>query len=380
MHAVPVVLFPEPEAESRADDHVLAVPAAQEWSARDGKHADQHRDRGDLHLGEEAAHLPQVLLVMAAVDDAAGTQEQERLEEGVREEVQQPGNPAADTQRQHHVAELRAGREREYALDVRLNQRDRGADEERDRADVRDGEQHFRREQGEGPAHEIDAGGDHRRRVDQGADRRRAFHRVWEPRLQRHLSALPDATHEDAEAHDHEQPVGHGPVAEQVGLCGNGEAAIVVLRVAEPVDVARFFPQQREQSDMRTASKLFLGRQAIARVPGLINFVRRVRAHDSIGEVEPAMVVAFRRANAAIHLFEVQGAEEAPGEHDADEEPGVADAVDDERLVGRPRSRRSFVVEPDEEERTDADQFPTHEHLKQVVRDQEVEHREAEQR
>ena len=39
-----------------------------------------------------------------------------------------------------------------------------------------------------------------------------------------------------------------------------------------------------------------------------------------------------------------------------------------------------LVVEADQEERADADQFPAHEHLEQVVRDDQVEHREAEQR
>ena len=43
-------------------------------------------------------------------------------------------------------------------------------------------------------------------------------------------------------------------------------------------------------------------------------------------------------------------------------------------------ARRPLVVEADQEERADADQFPADEHLEQVVRDQQVQHREAEQR
>ena len=37
-------------------------------------------------------------------------------------------------------------------------------------------------------------------------------------------------------------------------------------------------------------------------------------------------------------------------------------------------------VEADQQERADADQFPAHEHLEEVVRQDQVEHREAEQR
>src|SRR6185312_13732186 len=39
-----------------------------------------------------------------------------------------------------------------------------------------------------------------------------------------------------------------------------------------------------------------------------------------------------------------------------------------------------LVIKTDQKKRADAHQFPTHEHLKQVVRDDEVEHREAEER
>ena len=46
---------------------------------------------------------------------------------------------------------------------------------------------------------QVDAGGDHRRRVDEGADRRRAFHRVGQPRLERDLRRLRHRAAEQAE-------------------------------------------------------------------------------------------------------------------------------------------------------------------------------------
>ena len=61
-------------------------------------------------------------------------------------------------------------------------------------------------------ADEVDAGRDHRGRVDQGADRRRAFHRVGQPDVQRELRRLADAAEEDAQAGGDQHPVGHGAV------------------------------------------------------------------------------------------------------------------------------------------------------------------------
>ena len=43
---------------------------------------------------------------MQAEDDAAGREEEQGLEEGMRQQVQQAGGPAADPEREHHVAEL----------------------------------------------------------------------------------------------------------------------------------------------------------------------------------------------------------------------------------------------------------------------------------
>jgi len=93
------------------------------------QHADEHGDRGDLHLREEPAHLPQILFVMAAIDDAAGTKEEQCLEESMREQVQQPRDPAADAKGEHHVAELAARGIGQHPFDVGLDQRDRRTDE-----------------------------------------------------------------------------------------------------------------------------------------------------------------------------------------------------------------------------------------------------------
>jgi hypothetical protein len=77
-----------------------------------------------------------VLLVVGRVDDRAGPEEEQGLEEGVRQQVEDRRHPRADAEREHHVAELRDRGEGEDALQVVLGDRDRGAEERRDRADA----------------------------------------------------------------------------------------------------------------------------------------------------------------------------------------------------------------------------------------------------
>ncbi len=118
-----------------------------------------------------------------------------------------PADPAADAEGQHHVAKLADGRISEHAFDVGGGDGDRRGHEERDRADDGDDQQHFRREHRIEPADQINAGGDHRRRVHERADGRGAFHRIGQPGMQRKLSTLADAAAEDADARDDQQPV-----------------------------------------------------------------------------------------------------------------------------------------------------------------------------
>ena len=83
------------------------------------------------HLLAEAAHLPDVLLAVEAVDDDARGEEQQRLEEGVREEVEHREAVGPDPRADEHVADLAHRRVRDHALDVPLDERDDAGDEER---------------------------------------------------------------------------------------------------------------------------------------------------------------------------------------------------------------------------------------------------------
>jgi hypothetical protein len=69
------------------------------------------------------------------MDDRTGAKEQQRLEEGVGEQVEDRAAIGADAKRHEHVAELRTGRIGDDALDVVLHQADGRGEERRDRAD-----------------------------------------------------------------------------------------------------------------------------------------------------------------------------------------------------------------------------------------------------
>ena len=126
------------------------------------------------------------------MDEDACREEEERLEERVRQQVEHAGRVGADADGDEHVADLRHRRVRDHALDVRLHERDQPGDDERDAAE--DGRRvlHLGRrlEDRRRAEEEVDAGNDHRRGVDERGDGRRAFHGVGKPRVERQLSRL----------------------------------------------------------------------------------------------------------------------------------------------------------------------------------------------
>ncbi len=117
------------------------------------------------------------------------SQKQQRLEEGVGEDMEHAGGKGAHAQRQKHVSQLRNRRVGEHSLDVVLHQRNAGGEKRRQAADDRHDLHGFRRqrEQGVAARHHINAGGDHGCRMDQRGDRRGTFHGVRQPDIKRNL-------------------------------------------------------------------------------------------------------------------------------------------------------------------------------------------------
>ena len=96
-------------------------------------------------------------------------------------------------------------------------------------------------EQREGPPEQEHAGRDHGRRVDHGRHRRRAFHRVRQPDVQRELRRLADRA---AEART-------GPARGHPGR----ELAAVLATTSRPILSAASLPQLGELRRSRRTSK-----------------------------------------------------------------------------------------------------------------------------
>src|ERR1700720_4323410 len=80
------------------------------WKGAERQRADPHRHIGDRGFAPEAAHAAHVLLAAHRMDDRPAAQEQQPLEEGMREEVKDCGAVGRDAGGGEHVAELAASR------------------------------------------------------------------------------------------------------------------------------------------------------------------------------------------------------------------------------------------------------------------------------
>ena len=154
------------------------------------------------------------MLLAEALNNDAGGEEQQRLEEGVRHEMEDGGRPGADPERQEHVADLADRRVGQDALEVGLIERAEAGQKQRQRADHRDGELDRRREIVEHmrAGDQIDARRHHGRGVDERADRRRAGHRVGQPGLQRQLRRFADGAAEQQRRRGDRQRRSHRPM------------------------------------------------------------------------------------------------------------------------------------------------------------------------
>ena len=121
----------------RLDDRVLGEKAGGEGKAGERQRADHHHRVGERDFPPQPAHVAHVLLVVHGEDHRAGAEEQQRLEEGVGEQVEHADRIGADAHGDEHVAELRAGRIGDDPLDVVLHEADGGGEHRRGGADER---------------------------------------------------------------------------------------------------------------------------------------------------------------------------------------------------------------------------------------------------
>ncbi len=275
------------------DDVVLRVEARGERESDDRQVTHGERQEGDLHRLRERTEVAHVHVIVHCVHDGARTEEHVGLEEAVGDEVEDREccTDGAEACGEHHVADLRHRRAREYLLDVVLAGTDDGTGEQGDRTDDRDGERRFGRLRVDRVRadHEVDASGDHGRGMDEGRHRGGAFHRVEQPGLERDLRRL-----------------------------------------------ATCCEQQEEADQCRPATHLRSG---------------------------------------GVDVGEADGTDEREHREHRDREAEVTDTVDDERLVAGCRCGIAVSPERDQQERREADAFPTHEEDEVAVREHEREHR-----
>ena len=162
--------------------------------------ADHERGKGDRHHRPQTAHLAHVERVRRVVHRPR-TEEQHRLEERVRHQVEHRRRVPAHPDREHHVGQLRDRRIGQHPLDIDLHHRQhrraqRGArPNPGDQIRCRRGGVNHR----EKTRQQVDARRDHRGRVDQRRDRRRTLHRVRQPDVQRELRRLADRARDQAQ-------------------------------------------------------------------------------------------------------------------------------------------------------------------------------------
>src|SRR6185437_13269242 len=131
------------------------------------------------------AHPENIVLFAEMLNDDAGGEKQQRLEEGVRHKMKDGRRPGANPERKEHVADLTDRRVGQDALQIGLIERTEASQKQRQRADHCDGGLDWWRQIIENmrAGYEIDACRYHGRGMNERTDRRWAGHGVGQPGL-----------------------------------------------------------------------------------------------------------------------------------------------------------------------------------------------------
>ena len=218
-------------------------PARQrDTHAGDGKRADHHRPESIGDLFAQRAIVPHILFMVHRMDHRTRAKEQHRLEKRVGEQVEHGDRIDAHARGHEHIAKLRTGRIGDHPFDVVLHQTHGCGKECRRRPEEGDKGRGLRCEfhQRRHAADQENTGGHHGCGVDQGRDRRRAFHRVGQPGVKDELRRF---THGPDKQQDRDQ-VGGVPFApKKAQLCfgqtGRGGKDIVKLDAVGQVEKAK---------------------------------------------------------------------------------------------------------------------------------------------
>ncbi len=241
--------------EGLVEDLVLGEEAGPRRDAGDGEDAHRHGPEGDGDALAEAAHLAHVLFSTESVDDGARGEEEERLEEGVGQQMEDAGGVGSDSAGEEHVAELRDGGVGEDALDVVLHHADAGGEDCGGGADDGDDAESVGAavEERVAARDHVDAGGDHRRRVNERGDRRGAFHRVGEPDVEGNLRGLAGGSEDEQKSDGGEDP------AVPLGVDADRVEDVREVERTEVADDEEHREQETEVADAVDDEGLFAG-------------------------------------------------------------------------------------------------------------------------
>src|ERR1700704_5099891 len=102
-------IHPRGVSVGRTENSVFTEISRGEGETGDREGCTRQRDAGDGSVFLQPTHVPHVLLAMASMDDAAGTEEEEGLEERMRHQMPDARGEGSDANAKEHVAQLGDG-------------------------------------------------------------------------------------------------------------------------------------------------------------------------------------------------------------------------------------------------------------------------------
>ena len=176
-------------------DLILGVESREKRESGQGQRAYEHGIHGPLHVLPNAPQLSHVVGI-DCVNNGSGAKEEQGFEEGMADEVEhgytysQSSNSSSRSQTCHHEAQLGYSRESQHPLDIEGRQAHGGRKQSCESAHCCYCRQPVWRgvEEREHSGHQVDAGGNHRRRMDHGGNGSRTLHGIRKPNMQRELT------------------------------------------------------------------------------------------------------------------------------------------------------------------------------------------------
>ncbi len=143
------------------------------------------------------------------MNDRTGTEKEAGFEKSVGKKMEKTGRICADPEAEHHVPKLGNRGVCQHSLDIVLGDCYGSSHKRGHGTDKGDHGKCVWRENDKDTTDKIYTGGNHRRSMDQGRNRCRAFHGVRKPGMKRKLGRLANAAHEQQDTCRGQPCLGH---------------------------------------------------------------------------------------------------------------------------------------------------------------------------